>query len=154
MYCSSCGKSVAAGLSFCNHCGFKLNGKDSEHGALSESSFNFLIAALLGLPIAGIGLIIGVMSVMKKELGMANDAIAIVVMFCFFLLLTAEIGFMRLLLSRTSKPKKKVEKESRPSEDTTRTLNEAQPFDVVQPVGSVTDHTTRTLEPAYREPKL
>jgi hypothetical protein len=157
MYCSSCGKTVAAGLSFCNHCGYKLNGKGDEHGergVMPESSYNFLIAALLGLPIAGIGLIIGVMSVMKKELGIANDAIAVVVMFCFFLLLTAEIGFMRLLLSRTAKPKaKKVSKDERRSEAATRALNEAQPFDQVNPVGSVTENTTRNFEPAYREPR-
>lgn len=156
MYCSSCGKSVAAGLSFCNHCGFRLNGGDDDK-TLSESSFNFLIAALLGLPIAGIGLIIGVMSVMKKELGMATDATVAVVLLCCLLLLTAEFGILRLLLSRTarSKPKKakKAAKEYRLDEAAARTLTEAQPFDAVQPVGSVTENTTRNFEPAYREPK-
>lgn len=156
MYCSSCGKAVTPGLIYCNYCGFRLSGaKESGHNTMSEASFNFLIAALLGIPIAGIGLIIGVMSVMKKELGMDNSVIAAVVMFCFFLLLTAEIGFMRLLLHRTARPKEKGEKaeKARPEEVTTRSLNEAQPFDNVQPAGSVTENTTRSFEPVYREPK-
>ena len=50
MYCSSCGKTVMPGLSFCNHCGVQLSGKKKpEAGEMSEASFNFLIAALLGM---------------------------------------------------------------------------------------------------------
>ena len=156
MYCSSCGKTVMPGLSFCNHCGVQLSGKKKpEAGEMSEASFNFLIAALLGLPIAGIGVVIGLLSVMKKELGMADEVVGLVALFAFLLLALSEFGLLRLLLSstRVKKVEKAILKKDRPDEAATRTLNEAQPFDSVQPVSSVTENTTRSFEPAYREPK-
>jgi hypothetical protein len=159
MYCSSCGKTVMPGLSFCNHCGVQLSGKKKpEAGEMSEASFNFLIAALLGLPIAGIGVVIGLLSVMKKELGMADEVVGLVALFAFLLLALSEFGLLRLLLSSTrvkkvEKPSMKKHRPNEVDEAATRTLNEAQPFDSVHNVGSVTEDTTRIFEPAYREPK-
>jgi hypothetical protein len=156
MYCSSCGKTVIPGLSYCNHCGFHLGGKKKPGpGEMSEASFNFLIAALLGLPILGIGIIIGLLSVMKKELGMADNVVATVTMFAFFLLALSEFGLMRLLLTstRAKKASREPVEQPRPSETATRNLQEAQPFDTVQTAGSVTENTTRNFEPVYREPK-
>jgi hypothetical protein len=154
MYCSACGKSVIAGLSYCNHCGYQLAGaKKTEPGTMSEASFNFLIAALLGLPIAGIGVIIGLLSVMKKELGMGDNVVAVVALFAFFLLTVSELGLLKLLLSatRSKKAPKEAGETQRFADNAARSLGEAQPFDSVQPVGSVTENTTRSFEPAYRE---
>ncbi|HEV7645210.1 MAG TPA: hypothetical protein VGO50_14800 [Pyrinomonadaceae bacterium] len=160
MYCSSCGKSVIPGLSYCNHCGYKLTpGKKPEPGTISEASFNFLIAALLGLPIAGIGVLIGLLTVMKKELGMGDNVVAAVAFFAFFLLTISELGLLKLLLSsvKTRKDSKESAENYRSEEPAPRILHEAQPFDAVQPASgmgsSVTENTTRNFEPAYREPK-
>ncbi len=164
MYCSSCGKSVIPGLSYCNHCGYKLTpGKKQEPGTISEASFNFLIAALLGLPIAGIGVLIGLLTVMKRELGMGDNVVAAIAFFAFFLLTISELGLLKLLLSsvKTRKASSETAENYRTEESATRILHEAQPFDAVQPApgmasgmgSSVTENTTRNFEPAYREPK-
>jgi uncharacterized paraquat-inducible protein A len=162
MYCSSCGKSVIPGLSYCNHCGYKLTaGKKAEYGTISEGSFNFLIAALLGLPIAGIGVLIGLLTVMKRELGMSDNVVATIAFFAFFLLTISELGLLKLLLSATKTKARKAAKENFVEEPAARTLNEAQPFDTVQPApgmasgmgSSVTENTTRNFEPVYRESK-
>jgi hypothetical protein len=155
MYCSACGKSVIAGLSYCNHCGYQLAGtKKPEPGTMSEASFNFLIAALLGLPIAGIGVIIGLLSVMKKELGMGDNVVTVIALLAFFLLTVSELGLLKLLLSSTRAKKvsaKEMAETQRFADNPARSLNEAQPFDAVHPVGSVTENTTRSFEPAYRD---
>lgn len=153
MYCSACGTAVNKDLNFCKNCGARIGEKKESAGnQLSEASVNFLIAALLGIPIAGIGVIIGLMSVMKKELNFDNDLIGIVVLMSFFLLLTAEAGFVWLLWSRTrvrkETPAKKESKKAAKKE-----LVEPRYEPISQPVSSVTENTTRSFEPVYRDPK-
>jgi hypothetical protein len=148
---------VLPGLSFCKNCGARVGGKKERDGnQLSESSVNFLIAALLGIPIAGIGVIIGLISVMKKELDMPNDVIVIITFLSFSLLLMAEVAFLWLLLSRTKKKKEKEDpyQLNEPlNKAATKSLGEAQPQSFVNQASSVTENTTRTLEMAERESK-
>lgn len=155
MYCSSCGTAAMQGLRFCKNCGARLEGKEREENQPSESFFYFLIIALLGIPIAGIGLIIGLITVMKKELGFDNQIVGIVTIFSFLLLLMAETGFFALLLARVGRGRKKDNADKQLgkqlNEAATRSLGEAQPHSFVNPVNSVTENTTRTLEMAERE---
>lgn len=151
MYCSSCGTAVMKGLSFCKNCGARVGGKkERDENQFSESSVNFMIVALLGIPIAGIGVIIGLISVMKKELNLDNDIIVIITFLSFLLLLMAETGFLWLLLNRTKKPKEKDEIRQL-DQAATKSLGEAQPQSFVNPVSSVTENTTRTLEMTERK---
>ena len=156
MYCSTCGKTINPGLSFCNHCGTRVGGasQPSEH-RMSEASFNLLIVALIAVPILGIGVIIGLMSVMKGELNFKDEMIAIVVLMSFILLLTTEFSLIWLLHHHT-KPSKKKDN-----------VSETQPFQIkdveikglpegniqgfTPPIPSVTEHTTRTLDPVPRK---
>ena len=157
MYCPSCGKDVNEGLSFCKSCGARI-GEAPDPNALSESSFNLLIGALLSIPIVGIGLIFGLMVVMKRELGFSDGLIMSVVFLSFLLLIAAEAGFIWLMLTRTKRRKPTAVSEgakenAQLNETSGKTLGEAQPFGFSDPVASVTDHTTRTLEPVLRDPK-
>lgn len=102
MFCLSCGKSVNPGLSFCNHCGARVVGKaDDGPGQMPESSFNLLVGALIGVPIAGIGVIIGLLTVMKRELGFGEEFIGAIALMSFILLLIAELGLIWLLRHHT-----------------------------------------------------
>ena len=104
------------------------------------------------------GIVIGLLSVMKKELGM-DDGVVTTIAFCaFFLLTVSELGLLKLLLSSTRSKKisaseatKELAETQRLNAAAARSLNEAQPFDAAQKVGSVTENTTRSFEPAYRE---
>jgi hypothetical protein len=162
MYCSTCGSDVIQGLSYCNRCGARTNGAAAEGEAnkLSEASFNILVAGLMGLPIAGLGIIIGLMVVMKQELGFPDPPVMTMVFLSFLLLLIAEGGLIWLLLHHTRKPKKTAAdvklQESATKEfggARMRELGEAQTQDFATPLGSVTENTTRSFEPIYRKPK-
>jgi hypothetical protein len=154
MYCPSCGKEVSSGLSFCNFCGVRL-GAENDPKALSESSFNALVGASIGIPIAGLGIIIALMAVMKKGLDFPDGMIFAVILMTFLLLFIAELGAIWLMISRTRKPKTKAAKE--PAVSPQKSVNEIGPVAIkglnsstFEGIPSVTEHTTRTLDPVHR----
>jgi hypothetical protein len=154
MFCSTCGNPLSESLVFCNKCGKRVkDAPQNEPGGPSEASTNFLIAAMLGIPIAGIGIVIGLISVMKKELDFPNDVILTMAFMGFALLIFAEFGFLYLLVSRT-KFRKAKDQDHPPrqlSEAQTKTLAEAQFQNMAAPPASVTESTTRSFDPVYRE---
>ena len=149
MYCSSCGKAVSRGLSFCNQCGTRVGGaQEPDAGRLSEASHNFLLAGILGIPIAGVGVLIGLMSVMKKELGFSNELVVAFASLGFLLLLAAEGVFIWTLIHRT-----RAARETGQEESASNVLGEARVRELPEPTSFVTESTTRTLEPVLRESK-
>jgi hypothetical protein len=158
MFCSSCGKSVNPGLSYCNHCGARAAGKaDGGPGQMPESSFNLLVGSLIGVPIAGIGIIIGLLTVMKRELGFGEEMIGVIVLMSFILLLIAELGLLWLLRHHTKMSKRSYEPQQPGLPQTPdvviKGLPEGQIHSIHQPMQSVTEHTTRTLDAVPREPR-
>jgi hypothetical protein len=151
---------VNPGLSFCNTCGARIAGgeKDRAPKQMSESSFNLLVSAILAIPIAGIGIIIGLLVVMKKTLGFHDEIIATIAMMAFVLLLVSEGGLVWLLIHRTRGARKEKKNAEAPPADTRRLpdvvmkgLNEGQPRTAHDTVSSVTEHTTRTLDAVPRD---
>lgn len=125
---------------------------DGDANKLSEASLNFLLVGILGIPIAGIGVIIGLMSVMKNELGFSTELIITFVRLSFLMLLAAESVFIWLLISRTRAAKKSGEN-ARPEESVAQGLGQAPARELSEPAHSVTENTTRNLEPVYHESK-
>lgn len=158
MFCSSCGKSVNPGLSYCNYCGARVAGKaDEGPGQMPESSFNLLVGSLIGVPIAGLGIIIGLLTVMKRELGFGEEFIGFIIFMSFVLLLIAELGLIWLLRHHT-KMSKRSDESHKPTMPPTpdvviKGLPEGQMQPIYQPGQSVTEHTTRTLDAVPREPR-
>jgi hypothetical protein len=158
MFCSTCGNSVNPDLRYCNSCGARIGASDeTESGQMSESSFNLLISAILAIPIAGIGIMIGLLVVMKKELGLSDELIGIITLMGFVLLLVSEGGLIWLLLHRTRTAKKKkvvpAETPVQLPDVQMRGLNEGQPLSAQDSFPSVTEHTTRTLDAVPLERK-
>jgi len=159
MYCSTCGTTIIKGLKFCKNCGARVGAKPDDEGKLSESSFNLLVAAVLSIPIAGLGIIIGLMAVMKDKLGFSSELIITFVAASFFLLLVSEAALIWLLIQRTGKVKETaaddVQSKDRAElpEVVIKGLSEAKTRGLVEPIPSVVDDTTRNLEPILREPK-
>ncbi len=156
MYCSSCGNGIKPGLSFCNSCGARISGPSEPIGhQMSEASFNLLVIALMLVPIAGIGIIIGLVSVMKGELGFKDEMIAVVVLMSFILLLTTEFSLVWLLRHHIRPAKKTRDAPTGPSlikDVVIKGLPEANMQNFTPPIPSVTEHTTRTLDPVLRRP--
>jgi predicted lipid-binding transport protein (Tim44 family) len=154
MYCSSCGRQVDAGLSYCNQCGARLSSAPDPR-AIPAGNYNTLLGAVIGIPIVGITMIFVFIAALKNGMGFKDDFIAVMVLLTFFLLAIAEIGCLIMLMIRTKGPKTP----KRSSADHPHTLpNRTAPaiapatFDPISP-GSITDHTTRTLDhvPGQRE---
>ncbi|MGH9428964.1 MAG: hypothetical protein ACRD2L_21985, partial [Terriglobia bacterium] len=108
-----------------------------------------MVWAIVAVSVGGLAMLIGLMAVMK-EAGFSDGLIALFSMLSFLLLLGAESVFIWLVLrSRSAAKKPFVLPQSR--ELTTRELGERQVGALPEPVPSVTEQTTRTLEPVSRE---
>ncbi|MBV9243082.1 MAG: hypothetical protein JO314_13865 [Acidobacteria bacterium] len=138
-------------MSYCNQCGTRLGGAEDAR-VLPTSSFNFMLAGVIGLPFIGLGMLIGVIAALKNGMGFRDDFIFAVTFLTFLLFAIAEIGCVIMLLTRTKG--KKVRPNDRPVSERYRLDEEARRglgspiFEPAVPVGSVTDRTTRTLEHA------
>ncbi|MEP7214314.1 MAG: hypothetical protein ABI791_14645 [Acidobacteriota bacterium] len=124
--------------------------------ALAASSFNFLVGVVIGIPVIGLGIIIALMAVMKNGLGFRDDMIFVVIFMTFLLLFIAEIGTLWMMISRTKKPK--VKSSTEPAAIAPKAVGEIEPVvmkglnaSTFEGIPSVTEHTTRTLDAAYRQ---
>lgn len=159
MYCSTCGGAVIPGLNYCKSCGARIGGAThDDRGKLSESSFNLLVTAILSIPIAGLGIIIGLMSVMKEKLGFSNELIIPFIAGAFLLLIVSETALIWLLIQRTKMVRKTDEDSGLKTvaqlpDVVIKGLGAAKTRDLVEPIPTVIEHTTRSLEPVARETK-
>ena len=154
MYCSSCGTSVDRGLSFCKHCGAKMSGAKREDSSNPKELFpDSLVWAIVSVFIAGLGVVIGLMSVMKKELNLNEWVVVLFGLMAFLLLFVIEGVLISQLLRRTRGAK--VARDTSPiKENAPKELEARQAQQVLaEPPPSVTEHTTRSFEPTYSERK-
>ena len=158
MYCSSCGSAVAADLSYCNRCGAEVNTKLNTRNAAKPQAPPFpenLVWAILGVSVGGLGVLLALMAVMKNALFFDNKVIVTFSFLSFLVLLIAEISFIWLLVS-TQRRAHRRETETDITQikgAATKELGVPQDLLLKEPGLSVTEHTTRTLEPVYRERK-
>ena len=148
MYCSACAKEVAAGLTFCSHCGFRISEAKSEPKK-SDLSSNALISAIVSIFVIGFGCIVAMLAIMKN-LGFRDDMIGVVITFSFITILLIEVMFMWLLFKRNQAPKEtktKPQLTEQPVKEIYAAPSNLLSESKFQPVPSVTEHTTRTLEP-------
>ena len=153
MYCSSCAAAVTPGLSYCNRCGAELIAKKSTASSKGAQLIESLVWAIVGVALGGLGLLIGLMAVMKHELQFENHMILLVVLLSFVLLLAAESVLIWLLLKSkgwTSKGENESTEITRLKRAATKELDEPREGLLAEPSVSVTDQTTRTLAPVYR----
>lgn len=155
MYCSTCGKPVTAGLSYCNHCGARLSGAKSNGPTPAELFPDSLVWAIVSVFVVGLGGTIGLMAVMK-DAGNFNPGMILGLTFMSFAIMLAVEGVLIWLLLGRRKGEivsAKQEATAQLEGAATRELGAAEARALPEPVASVTDHTTRTLEPVYRERK-
>ncbi|MCI0487976.1 MAG: hypothetical protein L0229_15405 [Blastocatellia bacterium] len=154
MYCSSCGEAVKTGLSYCKRCGAELIPKErSANKDIEESSKvsqESLVWAIVSVTIAGIGVIIGLMAVMKEVVHFNQGVITAFAILSFLIVLAADSLFIWMLL-RSMRGVKEANDMTRLTEQVAREISAAQDRvdrALAEPPLSVTEHTTRSLEPA------
>ena len=150
MYCSSCGVAATPNLTYCNHCGAKLGGDTASAKTTelrAEWAMMSSMAALFVCGLVAISILLGVMKAVLKF----QDGPIMAFGFLSFLIL---IGLEAVYVSRLFRVRRDVEKAANaPSLDRHTTKELEARSRISDPMGSVTDHTTRTLDPIYNERK-
>lgn len=151
MYCSSCGVAVTPGLSYCNHCGEKLNGVKDERTIKSrEVKPEMLIGAMVFTFVFGLAAITMLMGMMKVVLQLNLGLILFFSLLSFLIMLSLETVIVRLLFRR----RRDGEEESKTLAAKGRATNDLDAVPVRalrEPRPSVTEHTTRAFDPSYLE---
>ena len=150
MYCSTCGRAVTPGLSYCNHCGARLN-QGERLGKSAELRPESLVATISAVFILGLTIITILMGVMKVVLGLPVDQVLGFSVLPFILMLVLEGLFIKLLMQRTKV--KGTHGRELSKQQVTNQLEQAQPRELPENMPSVTEHTTRVLEPMSNERK-
>ena len=152
MYCSSCGKSVVPGLTYCNHCGAKLGGTQNQITVQTDHGTNSLIWAIVGVFVFGLSVLIGLLAVMKKELQFDLGLLIFFSLLAFGLITAIEAVFVWMLFSRNraaNRARGIAEQRATKELDAAPVRMLAEPI----PMPSVTEQTTRSFEPIYEERK-
>jgi hypothetical protein len=126
--------------------------KDVETAKLAELFPESLIWAMVSVFVVGLGGIIGLMAVMKDVFGSNLNLIIAFSLFSFVMMFAVEGVLIWLLLSRRSGAKAAGDG-GLVKEQLTKELDAAQARALPEPTPSVTEHTTRTLEPVFSERK-
>jgi len=148
VFCSSCGVAVAQGLAYCKNCGGKLNRTDSGNES-HEIKPGGLITMMVATFVMGTFVITMLMGVMKVIVQFDLGLIVAFTMLSFLIMLVLEGIFIKLLFRRKRERHDLNEQNNRA---TTKEL-EAHSRLPIEPVPSVTEHTTRAFDPVYSERK-
>ena len=139
---------VAPSLTYCNHCGDRLSGtKDDRVTKSSEVKPEMLVVGMAGVFIFGLVAILFLMMAMRMVFGPENLHLVIsFTVLSFLIMLVVEGVFIWKLLAQRKDAKEKGDTE-RLKKQTARELGEANAHMLPGASISVTEHTTRTLEP-------
>ena len=155
MYCSTCGTPVTAGLSFCNRCGTSLN-KDRA-GDQDKSLAAGLITGVVLIAILGLGLVVGGSVALKVGAEFHEPTVLFFMTLSFAVIGSVELLLMRQLsgvLGRGREQKRLQEPVQPLFQPALVPASEARlPHlrNVPEPITSVTENTTRTLEHSFRQ---
>ena len=153
MYCQTCGGQLTEPLSYCKHCGANLStSQDQDQAGTAGTAIDTLLWVIVGTTITLLGMALGALVLIKN--GAINERLGMAfVILTFVSLLVAEgVLVWRLLhLNRGAKEIRSVSqlhdlRTEEPDPLITRALHEP-----LEPVSSVTEETTRTLEPSYNK---
>jgi hypothetical protein len=141
---------VVQGLAYCNYCGAKLNSgeRDAKPSDISPGS---LVTSMVATFVLGTFVITLLMGMMKVILRFEYSQILALTSLSFLIMLALETVFITLLLQRTRGSHKP--RETRPNNRVTTKELEAESRLPLEPVPSVTEHTTRAFDPVYSERK-
>ena len=155
MYCPTCGNEISVELKYCNRCGANLSLPAMiPPVAMAPVKLTFP-SIVLGLTIlGGLGMIFGSATEFARQ-HLHPFAIVWMVLFSS----AALFGCTALMIRFFTKMLTMHQGISagQPSKHTTITINDRQPMhhlppQRMEPVPSVTENTTRTFSPIYREP--
>lgn len=160
MYCQTCGAEIQPGLNYCNRCGSLVNSAMTHEVIVPVDLTSPVrwISATIGLSFL-IGLTIIFISLAGLvSWGFQRDGVMAIAFFGLMTLGCVELSLIRLLSRLLVVPKERGGlrqlKRKRENEIAAPQSQFIQPAgNYAAPLTSVTEHTTRTFSPAYREPR-
>lgn len=153
MYCPTCGVRLAQALSYCNHCGANLSILKADGKAESiETTTDTLVWVIVGTTITLLGMALGALVLIKH--GNIPEGLGTV----FVILSFVALGLVEaVLLWRLFRPNRAARETWVAAQSENLSTNELEPASdraLKEPalaVPSVTEQTTRNLEPSYRK---
>ena len=151
MYCHTCGTRLAQALSYCNHCGANLSTlKDQGQAETAGTAIDTLLWVIVGTTITLLGMALGALVLMKN--GAINERLGMAFVILTFVALVVSDGVLVWRLLRLNRGAEEIRtvpplndlSTAEPDPLTARALHEP-----LEPVSSVTEQTTRALEPSY-----
>lgn len=142
MYCSTCGSAIPLNLSYCNHCGAELKGTESVRTGEPGLPPGLLVGGIFGVTVGGLFATAALLVVTRDVPNFPAAWVMAIVFFAFLLILAADFLFAFLLLRSKQRGKEPEIKKLATQELRERTIPA-----LPQPEFSVTEHTTRNLEP-------
>src|SRR5678815_234874 len=139
MYCANCGTPRTQGLSYCNRCGTDLRERVESTNTKAIAAF---LTAITVLGVSGLVVMLAGALMLRKEANLSQELIGVFMLFTFLIVSIAEVMLFRSLskLSGSTERKKSFPAPS----PTQHNLRLPQGTPLGEPVGSVTDNTTRT----------
>lgn len=147
MYCANCGMQLVQGLSYCNRCGFSLRER-TESIKPPIAPITAFLTAITVIGICGLGIMLGGAIALRTEAGISQELIGVFMLFTFLLISTTEFMLIRNLSKLMSAKESQGRSLPPPVQ---QDLRLPQASSLGEPVPSVTENTTRTLEYARRE---
>src|SRR5437764_6626963 len=150
MYCPSCGTEVTEEMNYCNRCGGSLSpAANTVEQPVRVVNRNGPFWAMALMVIFGLGIIFSGISNLTRQ-GLHPAALAWLGIFGFMTLISAVKIFMRLLSNTSGQsPTERLSKRKKAEKEAARPAQ--LPPTRMEPVPSVTENTTRTLEMAERK---
>jgi hypothetical protein len=145
MYCSHCGTTVSNDLRFCKNCGGQLIADDDDKDGKPGKMLDNILTTLFLIVMFGMGILVGLVAVLLGN-GVTTDVvviIAVVYLVAVFGICISLVRQVPKLIDARLKGWNNAEAAAPPLLEPRTT---AQLEEFRQPVSSVTDHTTRTLE--------
>jgi hypothetical protein len=153
MDCPTCGAQLAQAQSYCNRCGANLSlVKGQGETKAPGKTIDNVLGSMVSTAVPILGIILGALVLMKKGHIAEGLGIAFVILSALTLLVLESIFVGQL--RRLNKGVKEAGGIARPKDFKTEEEVGARALGApVEPVSSVTEQTTRTLEPTYSERK-
>ena len=154
MYCPSCGSEISVELKYCNRCGANLSGIPTSYPMPVVKPVRLTLPAIvLGLTVTGgIGIILSAATELAQR-QLHPAALTWMVIFSMATLFGCTALIFRFWLKVLSLNRESYELQNqnqvRPPMQIPAPRQQFPPR--LEPIPSVTEHTTRTFSPAYRE---
>ena len=140
MFCSNCGMPRVQGLSYCNRCGADLRERKEP---TNNTAISAMLTAITTLGLVGLAIMLMGAVILRRKANLDQELIGVFMMFTFLIVSVTEFMLVRNLSKLTSSNERE---KYVPPPSTTNELRLPEARSLGEPVPSVTENTTHTLD--------